>query len=133
MTNQQIMRWLMGVVRNKCRERGRHERAQCRDWRRVASVESLDLAAPESEPPFGSEVMDRYEAALARLPERDRRLLLGRQDLRSYEKLGAELGLSAEAARKRYERAFKRLKRDLGVSDEEPPSRGENPTGEDDV
>jgi RNA polymerase sigma factor (sigma-70 family) len=118
-TNEELIHKLVGMVRNKCRERSRRERAQCRDARRVsaAPVESLELAAPEDEPGSESDVVERYQAALARLPELDRRLLLGRQEGRGYEELGAEVGLSGEAVRKRCARALRRLKRELGVED----------------
>ena len=118
-TNEELIQNLVGMVRNKCRERSRREHAQCRDARRVAgaSVESFELTAAADESGSESEVVERYRAALARLPDMDRRLLLGRQAGRGYDELGAEVGLSGEAVRKRCERATRRLKRELGVED----------------
>ena len=119
LTNEELLRRLAGMVRNKCRERSRREHAQCRDARRVtaAPVESLALPAPAREPDFADDVVDRYQAALARLPELDRRLLLRHQELRGWQELAAEAGMTPEAVRKRCERALARLKRELGVGE----------------
>jgi RNA polymerase sigma factor (sigma-70 family) len=115
------IRYLCGIARHTIQFRARYHHAGCRDIRRVVEepVERLDVLARSERPvsSFDGEVVDRFQAAMAGLPQRDRELLLRRHDGDSWQVLGNEWGVSDEAARKKYGRLLGRLRRDLGVSE----------------
>jgi len=82
---------------------------------------------PESPSPLatliGRESLARYEAALARLSESDRELVVARIEMDcTYDEI-AELQSkpSADAARMAVKRALLRLAEDMGVGDEAQP------------
>ena len=64
---------------------------------------------------IGRQTVDRYEAALARMRDEDREVLIGRIELGlTYEELAEAVGKpSAEAARKAAQRALVRLVEDM--------------------
>jgi RNA polymerase sigma-70 factor (ECF subfamily) len=107
--------WLFTVARNLfaswCRHRALHED------RLFDGVLPWPGALPR-ESPFEAvargETERRLEAALARLPPRDREVLLlvGAEEL-SPSEAAAALGLAAEAVRKRLQRARERLAREM--------------------
>jgi RNA polymerase sigma-70 factor (ECF subfamily) len=72
-------------------------------------------------PPPGEEVIikDLLEKALGKLSEEEGRILELRDQGASWETVAAELGGSAEARRKQWERARERIAQDLGLAWEE--------------
>ena len=79
----------------------------------ATGLEGLELEGNLSplEQAIGSEALDRYERALARLTDRDREAIIGRIELGyTYEELAEALGTpTADAARKAAQRALVRL------------------------
>jgi RNA polymerase sigma factor (sigma-70 family) len=114
--------WLFTVARNLFASWGRH--------RALDDDRIFDLAVSwrrPNESPFEAtargETERRLEAALARLPSKDREiLLLVRGEELTPSEAAAALGLAPEAVRKRLQRARERLARAM---DDEADQRGE--------
>ena len=110
--------YLRQAILNKIRDQLR--RADVRD-RALAEVEDL---LPDSPSPLatliGRESLARYEAALARLSESDRALVVARIEMDcTYEEIADLQGKpSADAARMAVKRALLRLAEDMGGRDE---------------
>ncbi|WP_435011883.1 RNA polymerase sigma factor (plasmid) [Tundrisphaera lichenicola] len=84
------------------------------------AVAGLEIATPAeipSETISGKEDLQRLEARLNRLPERDRLAVTMRsQEGRTYREIGKRLGCSSVAARKIWLRTVEKLRRDLKVT-----------------
>jgi len=113
--------YLRQAILNKIRDQVR--RAGARD-RALAGAEDL---LPESPSPLatliGRESLARYEAALSRLSESDRELVVARIEMDcTYDEIAELQGKpSADAARMAVKRALLRLAEDMGVGDEAQP------------
>ena len=104
-----LQAYLRQAVANRVRD-------ELRRFARQPGRGPLDEGQPGSSPSpldlaIGSEAADRYDRALAALPEADRDMLIARVEMGySYQELADALGRpSAEAARKACERALLRL------------------------
>jgi RNA polymerase sigma-70 factor (ECF subfamily) len=97
-------------------------REEIRRTRRIPPADDLDSAFPADDASpllalIGRDAFERYEAALERLPPRDREALVLRMELgASHAEVAEELGLpSAEAARKVVSRALLKLAHGMRV------------------
>ena len=114
-----FLRWLQAIVENKLRHRSRDQAREKRDPERVVSLDATaqpPIVAPDPTPSAVAQAHDleqRYTAALAELPPRDREILLLHLEVGcSHGELAAALGVvSPEAVRKRIARALATLHR----------------------
>ncbi len=95
------------------RESGREVGLPANDWSRLGGGEDLAAADPSpSRQAMDHEEQVLIERAMGQLPDDYRRVLVLRyREGREFEEIGRELGRSAEAARKLWLRAFKRLQK----------------------
>jgi RNA polymerase sigma-70 factor (subfamily 1) len=120
----ELRAWLRGILLHNLRNLERRYRAT--DRRRIGRERSLDdsaasppePAADQTSPSMAVAREEFHEAlrrALSRLPEHYRRVIeLRVRGRRTYEEIGQEVGLSAEATRKVWARALALLHSDLG-------------------
>lgn len=109
--------YLHQAIRNRLRDELR--RARVRPAAGEPPSDIADLRSSPVEEAIGREMLERYEAALARLAEADREAVLARVELRqSYAEIAAQLGKpSPDAARMAVQRAITRLAREMALSD----------------
>lgn len=107
---------LVRIVENVLRDRDDWYRARRRDMARERPLPSASVLQLEVEGSSPSQAADRSEwedwlrLGLEFLDAEDRTVILRRQwDGQDYESLGRELGVSADAARMRFNRALSRL------------------------
>jgi RNA polymerase sigma-70 factor (ECF subfamily) len=117
-TPEQLIKLLAKMANNKIRDHSRRHHAARRDSRRryAGHVDSLELPARGTETP--SQIVCRrelIEKVRGCLDDEERYLRDQRALGRSWSKLAAELGLNAEALRKKLERALDRVARQLGL------------------
>lgn len=107
--------WLYTVARRRMVDEARR---RGRSW--TAPLELVaDPAAPEAR--YGSEVAQALDAALSRMPEGQRRVVLGRLiQGRSFAELGRELGATEEACRMRFMRGLQQLREEFRKEGLEP-------------
>lgn len=100
--------WLFTVARRRLADEARR-----RGRLPLASLELVaDPAAPEAR--YGSEVARALDAALSRMPEGQRRVVLGRLiQGRSFAELGRESGTTEEACRMRFMRGLQLLREEF--------------------
>ena len=107
--------WLYTVARRRmvdeARRRGRSQ---------TVPLELVgDPAAPESA--YGNEIACALDAALLRMPEGQRRVVIGRLiQGRSFADLGRELGLTEDACRMRFMRGLQDLREEFAKEGLEP-------------
>ncbi len=114
-------RWLLGILENKIRSRLKFFKAQRRDMRREVAVDSdKNLPAPADSPTrklIANEDRERIEAAMDRLSERHREVIVYRYYLRMpWGEIGEVTGRSEEAAQMLCHRALQKLKKLYGSS-----------------
>jgi RNA polymerase sigma-70 factor, ECF subfamily len=108
-----LQAYLRTAVLNQIRDLVRQQQ------RRPAMTELPDTVAHRDPSPLelaiGAENLDRYEAAVDRLPQADQEAIIGRLELQySYEELAVVLGKpSPDAARMAVTRALKRLAEEM--------------------
>jgi RNA polymerase sigma-70 factor (ECF subfamily) len=115
--------WARKAAYNRLLNARRDHRAGRRDVRREAAPDPSSLALARSlvdpgpspsEAAAAREAAERIAAAVERLEEADREILLMRQvEHLPYDEVACLLGVTAEAARQRYGRALIRLRRAL--------------------
>lgn len=125
----ELLAWLRRLLRNNVTDFARQYRAT--DKRALDRERPLDAGDSSAVPGGGvaartptpsREVVAREEtlaiqAALQRLPENYRLIVeLRYQEEQSFEEIGALLGLTANAARKLWLRAIKRLQEEMGIT-----------------
>lgn len=109
-----LLRWLVAITRNNLRDKKRWQRVR-RGLEPLRTAMHSALAARDATSPAAAaaarELRARTDAAMLRLSEQDRHILLLRHyQLCSADEIARELGLpSAEAARARAMRARRRL------------------------
>lgn len=114
-TDSATLAWLYTVARRRlvdeARRRGRFA---------TASLELVgDPAAPEAR--YGGEVAQALGAALSRMPEGERRVVLGRLiQGRSFADLGRELSITEAACRMRFMRGLQLLREEFKKEGLEP-------------
>jgi RNA polymerase sigma factor (sigma-70 family) len=100
--------WLFTVTHHAAQNAMKMQARQRYHERRAAAGRAERFEPVESNP---SELRDLLDDAIARLPELDRSgVLLHYFEERSHKQVGAALGLSAEAARKRVARAMEKMR-----------------------
>jgi RNA polymerase sigma-70 factor (ECF subfamily) len=115
-----LLKLLSVMVKHKVLDHVRKEQAGCRDHRRVEAAPAENAAVEDVTP-------SRIASGKELVAELRRRL--GQQELylyeqrnqeppRPWEELADELGETAEALRKRYTRAIKRVAGELGLEDD---------------
>jgi RNA polymerase sigma factor (sigma-70 family) len=114
---EQLVGLLVRLARNKVANAARHERAQCRDHRRIGADGSAveRVAAQQDTPSRIVADADLLANFRARLDERERYLAEQRALGREWSELAGELGQGAEALRKQLTRAVDRVGRELGL------------------
>jgi RNA polymerase sigma factor (sigma-70 family) len=112
-----LQAYLRQAILNRIRDeiRRRHRRPEVT----VLESDVAELEPSQLERAIGQQTVERYEAALARLREDDRELLIGRIELGlSYQELADAVGKpSSEAARKAAQRALVKLVEELRRGD----------------
>lgn len=116
-THEEFAGWLRAILRNHLATFVRSYATQKRDAGRELPAQS-ELADPFGSSPSGcalaNETSNRLQAALGRLPEQTRQIILWRhRDDRSFAEIGAAIGKSEEAARKIWARAIEKLQQEL--------------------
>ena len=115
----QLIRLLVGMIRNKLAFQVRKQRALRRDHRRNedAGREGFDVSGREPTPSAvvaGEELLREFRR---RLSEEERRLAELRRQGRAWEDIAADLGGTAQARRKQLERAVGRVAQELGLGE----------------
>lgn len=102
-----LLGWLYTATRFAAIDTVRSEQA-----RKVREQEAIAMETIHHEPePEWSRLHGVLDEALTELPERDREVVLARYfDKRAYAEIGSALGLSADAAQKRVDRALDKLR-----------------------
>jgi RNA polymerase sigma-70 factor (ECF subfamily) len=117
---QQLVQLLVGMARNKLREKVRFHQRRRRDIRRVQGVASEgEEQDPAAESPSqliaGKELLGEFHK---RLSEEERRLADLRAQGRDWAAIAQELGGTPEGRRKQLGRAIERVERELGLAGE---------------
>jgi RNA polymerase sigma-70 factor (ECF subfamily) len=116
---EQLINLLVSMARNKLSDQARREQAECRDNRRVEAggVEDHPIASPGESPSqvvAGKEMIQEFRN---RLTEEERHVADQRALGREWADIAADLGVGAEALRKKFNRAINRVARDLGLAE----------------
>lgn len=122
-TEKELLAWLKGILAHRVANHHRRYGAEKREVAReiplelLGQVGTLPVAfgknAPASEP-IGEDEVEQLMAAIGQLPEQFREVLKMRTWQRmSFVEIGTRLGSSAEAARKQWGRAVRRLQQEL--------------------
>jgi RNA polymerase sigma-70 factor (ECF subfamily) len=114
---EELFRLLVVMTRNKLAYHVRKERAQCRDYRRVADVPVRQVEAASAAPgpdaaATGRETLERFRA---RLSAEERRLADLRAEGRSWAEIAGCLGGAPQARRMQLARAADRVACELGL------------------
>lgn len=114
-TDSGALAWLYTVAQRRLADEARR-----RGRLRLASLELVaDPAAPEDR--YGTEVAQALEAALSKMPEGQRRVVLGRLiQGQSFAALGSESGITEEACRMRFMRGLQLLREEFTKEGLEP-------------
>jgi RNA polymerase sigma factor (sigma-70 family) len=104
-----ISGWLFKTACYACASARKIERRRCKHEQRAAAMNPEQMPLPAS--PDGQEILSQLDDALARLPERDRCVILLRfyQGL-SHQAAAAVLGISPAAAQRRVSRGVEKLR-----------------------
>lgn len=106
-----VSAWLYKITRNTCLNRLREKKP--------LSLDDPDVAAPAVEDKYDTGVSPAIIKALGQLDAGDRDIVLSRvMEEQSYSEIASRLGVTEAAARKRYERAKKRLAESLAGESE---------------
>ncbi len=109
--------WLLKVTHLACLQARRNAGRRREHERKAAEMRRATISAEETPPGLLAGEMD---AALGRLGESDRAALTLRYlEEKSVAEVGLHLGISEEAAQKRISRAMERLRKRMGVSEEQ--------------
>lgn len=117
---EQLLKLLVTMARNRFRDHARGERADRRDNRRLQTGDSglLGQAPGRSHTPSqivaGRELLEEVHK---RLSEDERKLAKARSEGREWSDIAEEMGVSAEALRKRLSRAMDRVSEELGLEE----------------
>jgi RNA polymerase sigma-70 factor (ECF subfamily) len=116
---EQLISLLVTMARNKLSDQARKQQAECRDHRRMEAggVETRSIASSADSPSqvvAGKELLQEFRQ---RLTEEERHLADQRALGREWSDLASELGVGAEALRKRFGRAVNRVARELGLAE----------------
>lgn len=114
-TPDDLTRLLRAMAHHKVVDKGRRQKADRRDQRRVRTGDAAEqqMVAPEptpSEQLADQELVQRIRQAMT---EEERRLADLRAEGHEWDEIGAELGVAPETLRKRLTRAIERVAREL--------------------
>ncbi len=103
---QQLRRLLITMTRNKINDHVRHHKAVKRDMRRVETgADAMESASDKAPTPDEALVTkETLEAVRAEMTDEELALVNARLDGQAWSEIAAELGVSPEAARKRFAR-----------------------------
>jgi len=126
-TTAQFRAWLRTILRHNLSNFARQYRGPGREAGREVpitgapgGIDITDGGVSPSGMASEREQLDSLRAAIGRLPERDRKIILWRhQEQIGYDEIGRRLGMKADAARIAWARAVKRVQDDLGVPETE--------------
>jgi len=122
-----FQRWLLSILENKIRNSLEFFRAKRRDVRREVSLGAGEAVAAGVSPPLRIleiEDRERLEAAMDRLPESYREVLVNRYYLAMpWLEVGAHMQRSEEAAQMLCKRALHNLRAIFDAAQRPPPSR----------
>jgi RNA polymerase sigma-70 factor (ECF subfamily) len=122
--------WLYGIARNVVRNSRRSARRSLRLRSKVAGMAPETVDGPERQVVQSDELRHAL-AALQRLSSKDQEVLrLRAMERLEIDEIATVLGCSAEAARKRFERAAKRLQSKVGSPVPTKPNLPCEPEGE---
>jgi RNA polymerase sigma-70 factor (ECF subfamily) len=115
----EVVKLLVSMAHNKLAEQVRKETRQCRDHRRVQSIEHhyLDVAADTPTPSqlvAGKELLHAVRDVLS---EEERQIADRRARGQSWEEIAGELGGTAEGRRKQLERTISRVAKRFGLDE----------------
>jgi RNA polymerase sigma-70 factor (ECF subfamily) len=119
---EQLVRLLMAMARNKIASRGRKQEVVRREERDLGTGSGSGeegFPAPEISPSAQIAGRDLLEEFRKRLSEEERFLVDQRALGREWADIGAGLGASPEALRKKHARALDRVARELGLDEME--------------
>jgi len=109
-------RWLRSCLLNKIQAKRRYHHAEKRETGKLERLPAVGVPSASRTDPTpsqaaaGAEEVALLRRILERFPEPQRQALsLRMRDERSYAEIGAEIGRSAEAAKKLYQRGLERL------------------------
>ena len=115
---KQLRNFLLKIAQNRMYSKGRYQNAARRDIRRREAVSRNELESAVSDIETPSELVASSELVhliRAKLPEDTRYLVEQRLSGREWGDLAQELGISADAARKRMARALDEVASELGL------------------
>jgi RNA polymerase sigma factor (sigma-70 family) len=108
LTEDEARRWLFTVATNLVRDAGRRT---TRHRRLLAISPPTPTAAPRADEQMErSEAVEAVRAALDRLPQRDRQMLMMREEGFRYDEIAAAVGVTASSVGTLLARALKRFK-----------------------
>jgi RNA polymerase sigma factor (sigma-70 family) len=116
-TPRQLQKLLNAMAVNKVRQQVDRARARRRDYRRsAADGAALEAAAADDSTPSEHVATEELiRVFLEKMSPEERRIAELRREGRSWRAVGAELGITPEAARKQLDRAIDRIRRELGL------------------
>jgi RNA polymerase sigma-70 factor (ECF subfamily) len=119
-TSRDLVALLSAMARNRARRHAEHEGAARRDFRRAepADASAATLAAPGPSPRSAFAHRELLAELLRRLSPEERRAAELRAEGCSWAEVAERLGGTAEAIRKRHQRACERAARELGLEEE---------------
>jgi RNA polymerase sigma factor (sigma-70 family) len=115
----ELLRLLAAMARHRLIYHAKKQKAARRDVRRVeaGAVEDLSLAGGGSTPSQIVSARELLQQCQNKLSEEERSLLDMRRSGRGWSEIAQEIGKSAEAVRKQFERTIKRVSGELGIEE----------------
>jgi RNA polymerase sigma-70 factor (ECF subfamily) len=119
-TPEELLQLLLNMAHHKLTDHSRQQGAQRRDFARneAGDPEARGIAARGAGPSQQAADRELLEEVQRRLSEQEWQLLELRNQGLSWDEIAATVGITAEAARKRLERAGDRVARELGLGNE---------------
>jgi RNA polymerase sigma-70 factor (ECF subfamily) len=116
---EQLLALLTRMARNKLANQTTREGAARRDYRRIEAdtTGALELKDGVPDPAEEAALQELLKRSLTLLSPEELRLTELRREGRNWPEIAAEVGGSAEALRKQWERAVKRTLQDLGLEE----------------
>ena len=116
---EQLVALLMRIARNKLAMRVRYQFQQCRDSRRVDSLDSIQVSGPNREPDPTAAVVnaDLVQRAFGLMDEESQKIAQMRADAATWAEVATIMGGTAESRRKQYARVVDRVAEVLRVDE----------------
>ena len=116
-TPEQVMNLLATMARNKLMNEIKHQKRARRDHRRTTTGNEELVADDAPSPSVQVANRELLHEARRRLSDEERRLLEAREGGKEWAEIATELGGSAEALRKKLQRAIDRVAGELGLGE----------------